>query len=264
MSKNMNGKQPQVIISMTSFPAAIQYAEKAIVSLLKGSVLPDKLILYLTFSQFEGGRIPQELIDLQEKYPVFEIRNYDRDISSYRKLVPALNDFPDAIIVTVDDDMYYHRNMLKSLLNFHRKHPDAVVAHRVRRIMPEVAYRAWKKYRWYNFLTHRIYRSFLNLQTGVAGVLYPPGSLCKEMMDPDLFTQIAPTTDDIWFWAAAVANGYPVIPVPFGHNKPREIGKPKSISLKITNFRGDKDRNKEAFFAILNHYPEIKKRIGID
>lgn len=70
MSKNMNGKQPQVIISMTSFPAAIQYAEKAIVSLLKGSVLPDKLILYLTFSQFEGGRIPQELIDLQEKYPV--------------------------------------------------------------------------------------------------------------------------------------------------------------------------------------------------
>ena len=47
-----NNNNPQVIISMTSFPAAITIAEQAIRSLLKGSVLPDKLILYVTIAQF--------------------------------------------------------------------------------------------------------------------------------------------------------------------------------------------------------------------
>lgn len=51
-----NGNSPEVIVSMTSFPAAIQYAEKAILSLLRGSVIPDRLILYLTFSQFEDEK----------------------------------------------------------------------------------------------------------------------------------------------------------------------------------------------------------------
>lgn len=36
------------------------------------------------------------------------------------------------------------------------------------------------------------------------------------MMNVELFTELAPTTDDIWFWAAGVANDIPVIPVPLG------------------------------------------------
>ena len=47
-----NVLKKQVIVSMTSFPAAIPYAQKAVESILNGSVLPDKIILYLTFSQF--------------------------------------------------------------------------------------------------------------------------------------------------------------------------------------------------------------------
>lgn len=158
---------------------------------------------------------------LQEQYPVFEIRNHDTDIRSYRKLIPALTDFPGAIIVTVDDDVEYHRNMLRDLLQLHSRIPNAVLAHRAKRILPSKPYRRWKKYRWYDFVFKRIHKSFLNLQTGVGGVLYPPDALKKDMMAPALFTSIAPTTDDIWFWAAGVANGYPVVPVPFGHNKPK-------------------------------------------
>lgn len=256
-----NGISPEVVVSMTSFPAAIQYAEKAILSLLQGSVIPDRLILYLTFSQFEDKIIPEPLTRLQEQYPVFEIRNYDTDIRSYRKLIPALSDFPGAIIVTVDDDVEYHRNMLRDLLRLHSRIPDAVLAHRAKRILPSKPYRSWKKYRWYDFVFKRIHKSFLNLQTGVGGVLYPPDSLKKDMMNPALFTKIAPTTDDIWFWAAGVANGYPVIPVPFGHNKPHGVGKPKELSLKTTNFKGRVDNNFAALQAILDQYPDIKERI---
>ena len=258
-----NIQKQQVVVSLTSFPAAIKYAEQAIKSVLNGSVLPDKLILYLTFAQFEENGIPESLRALSESSPIFEIRNYDRDIRSYRKLIPALIDFPEAIIVTLDDDVAYNRHMLEDLLNLHAQIPDAVLAHRAKRIKLGKPYREWKKYRWYDFLFKRIHKSDLNLQTGVGGVLYPPHSLRKDMMDEDLFTKIAPSTDDIWFWAAGVLNGYPVIPVPFGHNKPRGLDKPKELSLKTINFKGKTDRNLSALNAIIEHYPEINERINL-
>ena len=259
---NHNIPNQQVIVSMTSFPAAISYAQKAIESILNGSVLPNKVILYLTFSQFGEKGIPQELLNLSQNNPKFEIRNYDKDIRSYRKLIPALADFPDAIIITVDDDVTYNKNMLRDLLHLHIQYPNAILAHRVKLMKPGKPYRKWKKYRWYNFLFKKIHPNFRNIQTGVGGVLYPPHSLKAEMLDVNLFTKIAPTTDDIWFWAAAVANDRPVIPIPFGHNKPQSLNKPKSLSLKTTNFKSGIDRNAAALTAILQEFPIIKKKIG--
>ena len=255
-------QKQQVVVSMTSFPEAIPYAVQAIHSILAGSVLPDKLILYLTFSQFAESKIPESLRSLSKNSSIFEIRNYERDIRSYRKLIPALIDFPDAVVITVDDDVAYHRHMLRDLLNLHSQIPDAVLAHRVKRIKLGKPYRSWRKCRWYDFLFNRIYKSFMNLQTGVGGVLYPPHSLQKDMLDVDLFSKIAPSTDDLWFWAAAVANGFPVVPVPFGRNKPHGLNKPKELSLKTTNFKGKTDRNVLALNAILERYPDIKKQIN--
>ena len=258
---NSNMSQQQVIVSLTSFPAAIPYAAQAVQSILSGSVLPDKVILYLTFAEFGEKGIPKNLQELAKKNPRFEIRDYPINIRSYRKLIPALTDFPDAIIVTVDDDVKYHRHMLRDLLSLHKQIPNAILAHRAKRIKPGKPYRKWSKYRWYNFLTKRIHTDFRNIQTGVGGVLYPPHSLKSDMLDVDLFTDLAPTTDDIWFWAAGVANNYPVIPVPFGYNKPKGLGKPRELSLKTVNFKSGADKNDTAFKAILEKYPIIKQQI---
>lgn len=255
-------QKEQIVVSMTSFPAAISYAAGAIRSLLAGTVLPDKLVLYLTFDQFGDEGVPAELTELAASNPVFEIRNYDRDIRSYRKLVPALSDFPEAVIVTVDDDVSYHPNMLGDLLQLHRQYPKSVLAHRAKRIKPGKPYRNWSKYRWYDFIFKKNHTGFANIQTGVGGVLYPPHSLKADMIDEKLFSEIAPTADDLWFWAAAVANGTPLMPVPFGRNKPKGLGKPRELSLKSVNFKGDTDRNSATLKAILDRYPEIKKRLA--
>ena len=254
-------KKEQVIVSLTSFPAAIPYVVPTVKSLLKGTVLPDRIVLYLTFSQFGEKGLPSDLRKLEGENPIFEIRNYDKDIRSYRKLIPALKDFPASVIVTVDDDVLYHKDMLRDLLKMHSEIPDAVIAHRAKLMRPGKPYRTWSKFRWYDFLLKRIHKSFRNIQTGVGGVLYPVGSLKAEMLKEDLFTSIAPTTDDIWFWAAGVANGVSVVPVPFGHNKPRGVGKPKELSLKTLNFKSGTDRNSAALNAIFEKYPEIKQRV---
>lgn len=254
----MYKSKPQVVVSMTSFPAAIEFAVTAMKSILEGAVLPDKAVLYLTLAQFGENGIPKELTELAQENPIFEIRDYPTDIRSYRKLVPALTDFPDAVIVTVDDDVKYGKTMLQRLLELHKETPDAIVCHRAKKVMLDRPYRKWEKYRWYHFMFKKDYSSYLNIQTGVGGVLYPPHSLKKEMIDVELFTKLAPTADDIWFWASAVANRRKIRPVPFGQNKPKGLGKPKSIALKTINFKSGVDRNSAAINAVLENYPEIK------
>ena len=254
-------KQEKVIVSLTSFPAAIWYATQAVKSILESTVIPDKVVLYLTYSQFGENGIPEELQNLAKTSPIFEIRNYDDDIRSYRKLVPALDDFPDDVIVTIDDDVWYNKNMLRDLLRLHKQIPDAIIANRAKRIKINAPYRKWKKYRWYSFVTRRIHSGFKNIQTGVGGVLYPPHSLKKEMIEPELFKSIAPTTDDIWFWAAAVANGTKIIPVPFGYNKPKGLKKPKELSLKTVNFKSGIDLNSDSLKKIIEKFPIIIQKL---
>lgn len=251
----------KTIVSMTSFPAAVPYAMRAVESVLCGSVLPDKVVLYLAKPQFPDGKVPAELEALERENPVFEVRWCEGDIRSYKKLVPALADFPDAVIVTVDDDVWYHENLLRDLLSWHAKMPDAIFANRAKRMKPDAPYRKWKKYRWYHFLFRRLRMDPRNIQTGVGGVLYPPYSLDMAMIDPKLFMAVAPTQDDIWFWAAATSKGTPIVPVPMGHNKPKGLGKPRELTLKSVNFKSGEDRNKMALDSVFERYPEIRQKL---
>ena len=256
----MNNRQ-KVIVSLTAFPAAIPYAVQAIRSILNGSVLPDKVVLYLDTQKFPDGQLPPELEALREESPLFEVRFDPAEIRSYKKLIPALRDFPDDVVVTVDDDIHYHRHLLRDLLRLHKRLPEAIVAHRVRKIRPGAPYAKWRKYKWYDFVFRRLHFSHLAMQTGVGGVLYPPHALDEAMLDPALFMSLAPTNDDVWFWAAAVSRGTYVVPLPNGQRTARGFGKPREYSLMSINLKPGDDRNRKAFENILEQFPKIRQRI---
>ena len=253
-------QKKQVIVSLTSFPEALSFATQAIQSILDGSVQPDKIVLYLTAQQFPNSKIPSELQELLTLNSIFEIRFYDKLIRSYTKLIPAIQDFPNEIIVTIDDDVRYHKNMLKYLLSRHKKYPNAIIGHRIRRIRYNARYKSWKLYKRISVLKFSFKPSFRNLQTGVGGVLYPPHSLSKEMLRPEVFMQLAPTVDDIWFWAAAVANGTKIAPIPFGFWRQPDLKKPATVTLSSTNVYSGNDVNRKVFESIIKKYPTIKKR----
>lgn len=260
----MNSKTPiknRVIVSLTSFPEAIPFAIQAVKSVLEGSVAPHKVVLYLTASQFPEEKIPMMLQELTMN-PTFEVRFYEENIRSYTKLIPALKDFLNDIIVTIDDDVMYGRNMLQKLLKVHKKHPETIIGHRVRHLKLDAPYCEWKRYKEHRYITKSMKPRFTNLQTGVGGVLYPPNALQVSMLDSGLFMKMAPTVDDIWLWAAAVANGTKIAPVPFGDYKLNDLGKPKEISLFNTNGKKDNDVNRTVLEKILEKYPEIRQRIN--
>ena len=250
----------KVIVSLTSFPEVLPFAAQAIRSILDGSVLPDKIMLYLTAQQFPGGKIPSDLQDLLTLNSIFEVRFCNQIIRSYTKLIPAIQDFPNDIIITIDDDVRYHKNMLKRLLSRHKKYPNAIIGHRIRRIKLNARYKSWKLYKRVSLLKFSFRPSYRNLQTGVGGVLYPPHSLSEEMLKPEVFMQLAPTVDDIWFWAAAVAKGTKIAPIPFGYWRQPDLGKPSKVSLRSTNVFSNIDVNRTVFESIIKKYPTIKQR----
>ena len=119
--------------------------------------------------------------------------------------------------------------MLRDLVRLHKRLPNVIIAHRVRKIKLNTPYRKWRKYKWYDFIFKKYHFSHLAMQTGVGGVLYPPHSLDEKMLDPALFMTLAPTNDDVWFWAAAVSKGTYVVPLPNG----QIMGKFPAIRQKL-------------------------------
>lgn len=256
-------EEQKIIVSLTSFPAALTFAAQSIRSILNGSILPDKIVLYLDTQKFPDKVLPKEIEDIKAESSIFEVRFDSSDIRSYKKLLPALKDFPEDIIVTIDDDIFYRPSILNDLIKLHKKFPDSIIAHRVRKIQIDKPYSKWKKYKWYDFIFKKYHLSHLSMQTGVGGVLYPPHSLDEDMLKPEIFMKLAPTNDDIWFWAAAVSKDTYVIPIPNGKTRAPELGKPNKLSLKTINLKPGNDKNKEAFDKILEHYPAIREKILI-
>ena len=198
-------RQPQVIVSLTSFPPRINDAFYAICSLLNQRLRPDRLILWLAETQFpkKEGDLPRRLLSLERLG--LEIR-WCEDLKSYKKLIPTLRNFPDAVIVTADDDLYYPEDWLERLYSAYLAYPDSIHCHRAHRINVnengEVgSYATWPKE------ISKMAPSALNFPTGGAGALYPPGALHSDVLRKELFMELCPTADDIWFWAMSVLKG---------------------------------------------------------
>lgn len=256
----------KVIVSLTSWPPAIGFVPDAVRSILEGTVVPDRIVLYLTSSQFPDRVLPPEIEALKAAEPRFEVRFWDEAIRSYTKLVPALHDFPDDIIITIDDDTHYHPRMVEKLLLWHAKRPGIIIAHNARRMATDgkgnlKPYFRWKRYKPYHYLERWPKPGFRNLLFGVGGVLYPPHSLDASMLRAELFVAMAPTVDDVWFWAAAVSAGTKILPVPFGYWQIEALGKPEEFALGTGNTRSGVDVNRLAVEDILAKYPVIRERL---
>ncbi len=194
-----------VIVSLTSFPARFSNLELVIKSLKKQVWQPEKIILWVSYADYE--KLPLDVSQLQDEQ--FEIRQCD-DLRSYKKLIPALEQFPSKTIVTADDDLYYWPDWLRKLVKIHKSNPTAIVAHRVHRINPHniKSYLDWE---------HSVTcldsqeMSPWNFPTGVAGVLYPSGCFYPDVLNRNLFLKLCPTGDDIWFyWMFRLNNRYAI------------------------------------------------------
>jgi len=197
-------REKKLIVSLTTFPERAFEVDIVIYSLLMQSVLPDKIILWLSNEEYPNGEssVPINIVQLK-KYGI-EIC-FCKDLKSYKKLIPALKKYPNDIIVTADDDLYYATTWLQILYDAYMQDPSYIHAHRAHKITFNFANNI-RKYRGWDFCIDfsRTIPSFHNFATSGGGTLYPPNSLYKDILDENIFMNISPYADDIWFWAMAV------------------------------------------------------------
>jgi hypothetical protein len=197
-------RAPRLIVSLTSFPQRIPEIFFNLYSLLDQTIKPDMLLLWLAVEQFPNKEkdLPKRVRDL-DKYGV--TIKWCADLQSYKKLIPALKEYPNDIIVTADDDIYYPQDWLELLYQSYLREPQFVHCHRAHRVTFDESGEIDSYNHWPNGISTDE-PSYLNFCTTGGGALYPPGSLYQDVSRPDLFMKLCPTADDVWFWAMAVLN----------------------------------------------------------
>ena len=242
---------PDLIISLTSFPARINAVRETIESLLNQSMCADKIILWLAEEQFPNKEkdLPQELLELIPKGLKIDWCN---DIRSYKKLIPTLKKYPESIIVTADDDNIYPKQWLEKLYNSYLKYPNDIHAHRITKFFYKHGFEVIAGGQDY-------YKkpSYLNKLVGLGGVLYPPNCFYKDILNEELFMKLAPTNDDQWFWFQAVLNGTKIRVVENPEIEANYVEGTQQYGLTNINDKGEKLFWKD-FHRLLEYYPQLK------
>lgn len=251
-------RDPQLIVSLTSYPKRMETLYITLTSLLLQREPPDRLLLWLTHEEFPNGEadVPEKVLCLK-KFGL-EICHCE-NLRSYTKLVPALREYPDAVIVNADDDMYYSDIWLQGLYQAYKQNPNFIHCWRAHHVTLDiqgnpVPYRDWSK-------CISGAPDYTNFLTGIGGVLYPPHSLHPDVTKSDVFMKLAPKADDIWFWAMAVLAQHKIAIVAPAEEYLWRIFTEKDINQNGLFGENSKGGNDQQLDCVLKAYPEILQEI---
>ena len=191
-------RRERIVVSLTSYGRRVsKVAPYAIISLLRQTCKPDVIVLWLDSDQWNDDNLPPRLARLREKG--LAIRYCPDRIKSYTKLIPSLKAYPNDIIITVDDDIYYSKKMVEILFRSYESNLQAI--HALRTSVSELS----------KINKEKVFKTGILLGTG--GVLYPPHSLSEQVFDRETFVKICPELDDLWFYVMAVLNHSSIVKV---------------------------------------------------
>ncbi len=244
-----------LIISLTSYPARHSTIVQTLHSLMTQTLKPDRIILWLTEQQYPHREADVPLSVLALRKQGLTIAWCDRPIRSYTKLVPALRQYPDAVIVTADDDILYRRDWLEGLYQAYLREPKQIHCYCSHRVSMDEQHTLLPYNHWANVAVDSV--SCRNLLLGVAGVLYPPHALYGDACREDLFMRLSPCADDLWFWVMALLNHTPIHTL---HNRNSTTipvaGVNNDFALFNENSDGQNDAQLKSLFA---HYPQLSE-----
>lgn len=256
--KEMYGISNKLVLSLTTFSKRIETVDVTIKSLKEQSILADKIVLWLDETETSIEKLPGSLLSLQDD--VFEIR-FCPNYKSYKKLIPTLELHASDTIITFDDDIEYPKDTVEKLYRTYLDNQECVVASYARNINVKdgklLPYSEWK-----HIFREQKDKPLINiLPIGVGGVLYPSGSLHKDVSRIDDFMKLAPHGDDLWFKCMTLLNNKKVICVNHGYNlSVNQIDGTQDIGLWQTTNEGT-DSNYEQLTNIINAYSELQSII---
>ncbi len=241
LEKNENSN---LIVSFTSFPDRINKVWYVVETILRQTVKPDKLILWLSKEQFgKLNDLPSNLLKLRERG--LEIVLCEGDLRSHKKYYYTVKKYPHSTFVVIDDDVLYPSTLLENLLKLHKNYPETVCFNS-----------------GYNIPIHEnqvgpyVTWSKLNKQTGprkdilpigAGAVLYPPNVLSKEVLNMDAFMKHCRLADDLWLYSMVLLNNKELIK---SDNNQRFIPILYKKNITLTSINVGEGKNDEQFKSI--------------
>jgi hypothetical protein len=198
----LHGLPSQLIVSLTSYPARFNTLHLTLACLLDQTVKADRTILWI--AKQDRQALPPAVLAFEDRG--LEIRVCD-DLRSYKKLIPALQAFPEASIATADDDIFYPRNWLEILVEAVEE--GVIPCHRAHRIRRNADGTFRPYVDWENDVQDAKARQASSeiLATSGAGALYSRRSFDPRVTDRSLFERLCPDGDDLWFYWCARMRG---------------------------------------------------------
>jgi len=199
-------KKDNVTVSLTSHGKRVtDFAPFAIYSIFHQTVLPNRIVLNINQEKWNEDNLPELIKKLQ--IAGLEV-NLCEDVGPHTKLLPALQKYPDDIIITVDDDVYYDEGLVSELWHGYIDSEKKSVVTRWAMVMgfeqgKMLPYSRWEEA---NGTETEVFYSPL----GVAGVLYPPHVFTEEVFNKEVFQSLCRTADDIWFSIQEYLNRIPI------------------------------------------------------
>lgn len=195
-------------VSLTTYAPRVHAFEYAVLSILAGSVMPEKILIY----------VPQGFKNLLNASPnaillnhldsgIIDLVEMEEDLGCHSKYFYAFKSYGNRKdIVICDDDVVYYEDWLKDLIQAPKNNPNFDV----------FAFKAIQVFRTENEIEP--YDNWLHLSKdfkvgktlyaeGVGGVLFLKNKLTREVFNKEVFMKITPKADDVWLWFCTYYNG---------------------------------------------------------
>jgi hypothetical protein len=190
-------------LSLTSWTPRLQSLPLTLISLLDQKVAAREIHVWLTVEDL--GRLRPSVLEAFGAHGVsFQTC---KNLGPHKKWLPMLQIAYEHPFVICDDDIFYPRSWLASLLEEDR--PDAYVGTRIHRMAargPELAgYESWNRDIGWDGKP-----SEWNFITGCGGAVIHPSRIGADFRDWGRIQNACPKADDIWLKAAHLAAGIPV------------------------------------------------------
>ena len=243
--------EKEVYISLTTYPKRLKTIKVVLQSLLRQTVKPTGIILWLASGQFDDKEKVEHFLKKYIKRGIV-VRFVKEDIKAHKKYFYAMKEYPDALIVTFDDDIFAPEDMLEKLLVTYNEYPSCVVTQRAHQMLYDESHKLLPYSKW-NMLAKGIKGPSEDLiATGGAGTLYPPKLLSDHVFDIDVIKECCLFADDIWLKCMGKINNVPVVLTRVDNPEILDLMNDKRKGLASQNV--EKDLNDVQIEKVTEHY----------
>ncbi len=230
-------RQRRLICSLTSFPARIDEIWICIETIFRQTMKADEIVLWLSSDQFPDHHLPDSINHCVEKG--LTVRWVDGDLRSHKKYYYVLQEYCDADVILLDDDLYYPDQLLENLEEMAKRHPQCICATRIHKMTYSDGklnpYSKWV----HNYNPSIETTSMDYFFTSGARTIIPTGLMPNDVFNEKVFKDICFLADDIWLNMQASHIKIPI----FSNNKYDKdeisIGGSQRVKLANDNVAGN-------------------------